>query len=789
MMTTTMLAIEKSNKKVKKETRMETAQVIESIKSTLPLAALHPEAGYVENPAENKVQGLENRSDANLTVVTQTHEDTDSTQVTGSECDTEEAPLVLVAEDDEVSQILMRESLEIAGYRVEMVENGHEALSAYKRLQPDIVLMDVMMPKMDGISACYEIRNLPGGDLTPVLMVTTLEDKDSIRDCYEAGATDFMTKPVNWMVLQQRMRYMLRASRAVNDLCQSKVRLAEAQRIAQLGNWEWNVETNALVWSDETYRIFGLKPDEFKGTYDSLLMQIHPDDRDMFEQTIHATVEDGTVFNIDHRIILPDGSKRIVHHQAEAVRDMNGVTLLVAGTVQDISDRKRTEAKITYLAYHDSLTGLPNRNFFKQFLEKELLRAERHGKMVGLMFLDLDHFKHINDSFGHDAGDEILREAAKRISECIRGYDSTSRMGEMSPSSKHQVTRFGGDEFAVLLTDISRIEDTARAAKRILSKLSEPFVVKDHEVFIGASIGITLYPMGGRDVDTLLKNADIAMYHAKDTGRNNYQFFTKSMNRMAFERLTLETRLRKALENEEFRLYYQPQVDAKTGKIVGIEALIRWQQPELGLISPLEFIPIAEETGLIVPIGEWVIRKACEQNKAWQDAGYPPVRMAINLSSRQLRHKELVAVVSEALNESGLDPCWLELELTESTMMQVSENPLAILNRLRSTGVRLSIDDFGVGYSSLSHLKRFPVDNLKIDRSFVKDIPTDSDNIAIIKAVIAMAKGLKIKVTAEGVQTPEQLQFLQESGCDWMQGYYFSPPVPADEMTTILADG
>ncbi len=719
--------------------------------------------------------------------ITRPGKDLHDVDPTGNKTMPQESPLVLVAEDDEVSQILMRESLEIAGFRVEMVENGQEALSAFKRLQPDIVLMDVMMPKMDGITACTAIRNLPGGDHIPVVMITTLVDKDSINSCYEAGATDFMIKPVNWVILQQRMQYMLRASRALNQLCQSKARLAEAQRIAQLGNWEWIVERNLLIWSDETYRIFGLIPSEFQGTYEALLERIHPDDRDLVQRAIQSAARNGHPLSIDHRIILPDDSERIVHQQAEAVVDENGKTIRIAGTMQDISDRRRTEAKIIYLAYHDSLTGLPNRNFFKQSIKKELAHAERHGKTVGLLFLDLDHFKHINDSFGHVAGDQILRQVADRITQCVRISDNAGRME--APFSDPHVTRFGGDEFAVMLTDIGRIEDAARVAQRLIESLSEPFIIETHEVFIGASIGITVYPMGGRDADTLLKNADIAMYHAKDSGRNNYQFFTKSMNSLAFERLTLETRLHKGLEHDEFRLYYQPQLDLKTGKIAGVEALIRWQQPEMGLVSPLEFIPMAEETGLIVPIGEWVIRTACAQNKAWQKAGFPPVRMAINLSSRQLKHKELIAVVTGALTDTGLEPGWFELELTESCIMQTREDPLIILNQLKSIGIRLSIDDFGIGYSSLSHLKRFPVNTLKIDRSFVKDVPEDSETKAIIRAMIAMAKGLNMKIIAEGVQTVEQLKFLQEQECDWMQGYLFSPPVPGDEMTKFLAEG
>jgi EAL domain-containing protein (putative c-di-GMP-specific phosphodiesterase class I) len=350
------------------------------------------------------------------------------------------------------------------------------------------------------------------------------------------------------------------------------------------------------------------------------------------------------------------------------------------------------------------------------------------------------------------------------------------------------VARIGGDEFTILLAEITHVQDAPKVARRILEALSLPFMLEGHEVFITVSIGIALYPFDGEDVDTLLENADTAMYHAKDQGKNNYQFYTQSMNATAFERFALENSLHTALDRQQFLLYYQPQLDIQTRKIVGMEALIRWQHPDMGLIAPAAFIPLAEETNLIVPIGEWVLLTACAQNKAWQVAGFPPMRVTVNLSGNQFRQKNLAETIDKVLYNTGLDPQYLELELTESIIMQGEETTITMLNKLKAMGIRLSIDDFGTGYSSLSYLKRFPLDTIKVDRSFVRDITTDPDDAAITVAIIALGHSLNLKVIAEGVETEKQLAFLSKQKCDEMQGYLFSPPVPAEVITQMLQE-
>jgi diguanylate cyclase (GGDEF)-like protein len=421
---------------------------------------------------------------------------------------------------------------------------------------------------------------------------------------------------------------------------------------------------------------------------------------------------------------------------------------------------------------------------FKEQLNRLLQLAKRSDQRVAILFLDLDNFKQINDTLGHDLGDRLLREVTNRLLQWIRSSDYPSRANEENTI----VSRLGGDEFTLYLADITRVQDAAAVAQRILDVLSKPFMLDTNEVFITASIGITVFPSDGQDGDTLLKNADTAMYHAKDKGRNNYQFFTSSMNAAVMKRLSLENDLRKALERREFVLHYQAQMDLRTGKIPGMEALIRWLHPDRRLIPPGEFIPLSEETGLVVPIGQWALNAACEQNKALQAAGLPPMRVSVNLSGRQILDPQLPETVARILKDTGLDPKYLEVELTESIPIQNQKTVLNTLHALREMGIQVSLDDFGTGYSSLSYLNRFPVDTLKIDKSFVENIPVNSDNVALIKAIIAMAHSLKLKVLAEGVENEQQLVFLREEGCDEIQGNLFSPPVPIEALEKLLRE-
>lgn len=470
-----------------------------------------------------------------------------------------------------------------------------------------------------------------------------------------------------------------------------------------------------------------------------------------------------------------DGSLYPAALSISAVRDHNGRISHYVAVFSDITERKATEARIAFLAQHDPLTGLPNRTLLHDRLDQALATAARMHGRIALMFLDLDRFKTINDSLGHMVGDRLLQGVAERLSGCVRDSDTVSRQG--------------GDEFLIVLTNIHAPGDAARVAEKILARLEAPFEVDGHLLGTSFSIGIALYPEDGASVETLMKNADTAMYHAKESGRNTYRFFDELMNANALERLQLENVLRRALERQEFQLYYQPQVDLASGRIIGMEALLRWFSSELGSVSPAHFIPLAEECGLIVPIGEWVLEEACRQARTWQDRGFPAVPVAVNLSAMQFRRDDIVATVRKALANSALDGQWLELELTESLLMQSGSNVEATLAALKTLGVRMSIDDFGTGYSSLAYLKRFPVDRLKIDQSFVRDVTDDPDDAAIVRAIIQMGRSLRLEVIAEGTESPEQMDFLRDEGCTAAQGYLFSPPLPADAISELLRIG
>ena len=454
-------------------------------------------------------------------------------------------------------------------------------------------------------------------------------------------------------------------------------------------------------------------------------------------------------------------------------------------TFSDISTLKQAQDQVLQMSFYDVLTGLPNRILFKDRLQFSIFQAARRQKRLALLFLDLDNFKRINDTLGHRVGDLLLNDVAQRLSGSVRLTDTVAR--QPSEDADVTVARQGGDEFTILLSELGQDEDTAKVAQRFLDRLAAPFMLDGHEVFVSASIGIAVYPADGETSDALLKSADIAMYAAKERGRNNYQFYRQAMNVSTVERLDMENSLRKALERKEFVLYYQPQMDIPTGTIIGMEALVRWQHPARGIVSPAEFIPLAEETGLIVPIGEWVLHEACVRNRAWQVDGCPPISVSVNISGRQFKQPNFIATVRRVLETSGLDPRLLMLEITESMLMDGTEEAIAALHELTAMGIRLSIDDFGTGYSSLTYLKRFPIREIKIDRAFVKGIHSNPDDAAISRAIIALGHSLKLKVVAEGVETEAQLEFLAREGCDEMQGYLLSPPVPADKAAQLIA--
>ncbi|VAW58633.1 diguanylate cyclase/phosphodiesterase (GGDEF & EAL domains) with PAS/PAC sensor(s) [hydrothermal vent metagenome] len=472
--------------------------------------------------------------------------------------------------------------------------------------------------------------------------------------------------------------------------------------------------------------------------------------------------------------------KKIYYYE---VRMMPLKSQEVIALIRDITERKLSEDQIAFLAYHDSLTALPNSRLFKDRLEHAISQAERNNKILAILFLDLDRFKLINDTMGHSAGDELLKITSQRLIEAVRKTDSVAINASDTSSS---IARSGGDEFTILLDDVENVQAIIRIAERIVENVSQAMTLDNQEVHISTSIGIALYPDDGNDADALLKHADSAMYHAKAQGRNNFQFFADSMNESSVELLLLENNLYKAIEQKELCLYYQPQVNALTHKMVGMEALIRWQHPEKGFISPAVFIPVAEETGMIMRIGEWVFREACEQGVRWMKSGYQLQKISVNLSARQLKDAGLPNLIALILEETGMPASKLCIELTETALILEPEVALARLTKIKELGVSLSLDDFGTGYSSLSYLKRFPIDTLKIDQEFIRDVKVDHEDAALVKAIISMAHGLGMDVIAEGVEVQEQLDFLGSHDCDTIQGYFFSRPLPAKELEELL---
>ena len=459
------------------------------------------------------------------------------------------------------------------------------------------------------------------------------------------------------------------------------------------------------------------------------------------------------------------------------------IVRLVVNPLKIIEERKKAEEQLRYLAYHDSLTGLPNRAFFKELLGRTIEYAKRYSQKFAIVYVDLDEFERICDTLGHAAGDRLLQAFSRRLVGTIRNSDDVARM---SGKAVEDIARTGEDEFAVLLRGLSSLQDAGRVADRILAGLLEPFSLDDREIFLTASIGISAYPNDGQDADGLMGNAVSAMYSAKRNGKNNYQYYAKSMNDAALKRLTMENDLHKALEKNEFLIYYQPKIDLKTGKTAGMEALLRWRHPETGLTMPSEFIPLAEASGLIVPIGKLVLQEACLQNKKWQDAGLKSLSVAVNISGRQFDQKDLTGVIFKALNDTGLHPQYLEIEITEGTIMKDPEGAIRVLDELKAAGVKITVDDFGTGYSSLNYLRKLPLDALKIDISFTRNMFSNPNDEVIVKTIIAMAHSLNLKVIAEGVENKRQLDFFREHECDAIQGFFFSRPLPAEEFVNFL---
>ena len=564
---------------------------------------------------------------------------------------------------------------------------------------------------------------------------------------------------------------------AEEALKQGEAQLAEAQRLAHVGSWEWDVPSNTVAWSDELYRIFGRTPEEFENTYESFLRFVHPEDRQFVQKTIQKAYETGQPFAFEHRLVRPDGSVRVLQARGEVFTDESGERVRMTGISQDVTERKALEEQLQHRAFHDQLTGLPNRQLFMDRLGHALERTHRgRGSQAAVLFMDLDDFKVVNDSLGHQVGDALLVRVAQHLRRCLRSEDT--------------LARFGGDEFVVLLEDLESPEDAIRVAERITDELRKLFTVEGRELFVAASIGIALGDARTKAPGDLVRDADTAMYRAKEEG-SGYKVFDSAMYKRAMVRLELESDLRSAIEREEFVVHYQPIIDLQTGGLWGLEALVRWEHPSRGLLDPSQFMPIAEESRLVIFLGEQVLREACRRAKEWQEdyPHIPPLVVSVNLSARQLGRPDLADTVEGVLQEVQLEANCLCLDVTESVYVHTLEgNTATTLDRLRAMGVKISIDDFGMGYSSLSSLKRLPADALKIDKSYVEGLGEDVEDTAIVRMVIELAHTLGMEVIAEGVESEEQAALLEEMGCDFGQGYRFSTPLPPEEVPRFLAE-
>jgi len=681
-----------------------------------------------------------------------------------------EKPLVLICDDDGTHRKVLQDVLEKADFRVLTAENGKVALELFSKAHPDVVLLDVEMPEVDGIQVCETIRARETNRETPIFIITGREDQEAAERAYSVGATDFLNKPIALAVLPHRIRNVLRTSTSLNDL---RGLIRAVPDLIFVVDEDGEVQ-EGLSRGDATHT------QQIQALSTASKVNFYPcENDDAARSCIKRALETGKTQVYEHALEGLD-----IHLETRFVtRDKNSVLAIV----RDITERKKSEARIFNLAYFDELTALPNRQLFGQSLERTIEAAKRDSQKFAVLFVDLDRFKRINDTLGHSVGDELLKEVARRLENCTRSTDSVSRF-DPAGDGGIQLARLGGDEFVIKLYGIESEDTVSAIAARIISVLSPPFTCEGHQFVVTPSIGIAMYPQDGINAEELLMNADSAMYRAKFAGRNNYKFYSETMRTKSLHRLDLENEIRKALDNDQFELHYQPKADTNSWSLVGAEALLRWHHPERGAIGPADFIPIAEETGLIVPIGQWVLREACNQVKLWSDYPFGNIPVSVNISSHQFQSDSLIDDVLGAALSAGIDPESLELEITESVLLQDAENTLVALNRLKRAGIALSVDDFGTGYSSLSYLKRFPIDTLKIDRSFVKDLHVDQDDAAICAAILAMAQQLGLNVVAEGVETKEQLEFLRHHGCDQIQGFLCSKPLSSDQFIILLRE-
>jgi len=685
---------------------------------------------------------------------------------------------LLLVEDNDGDARLLREMFNEDGSpNIELthVMSLAEADSYLSEREVDVILLDLGLPDGQGLGAVRRAR--AAAPRVPLVVLTGLDDESVAALALQEGAQDYLIKG------QIETRGLLRALRyAIERKIMEEALFVEKERAqVTLGCIGEAVACTDLLGkvtflNAAAEKMTGWSSEEAAGrTISEVCRILDSASREPIPNPMHTGGAPTEAVHSSFLLIRRDGLEIPIEDSIAPIRDRQGKASGAVIVFRDVSAARAMALQIIHSAQHDFLTGLPNRALLNDRVNQAIGLSTRHGTKGAVLFLDLDGFKHINDSLGHPVGDKLLQSIAGRLVDCLRGSDTVSRQG--------------GDEFVVLLSEVEHAEDAAISARRILQAVSEAHFIDKHDLHITTSIGVSVYPNDGLDAETIIKNADTAMYQAKENGRHGYQFFEPAMNVRAVERQSIEESLRRALERREFELHYQPKIDLKTGTITGAEALVRWTHANRGPVSPAQFIPVAEDCGLILPIGNWVLREACRQARAWKDAGLPLATMAVNISAVELRNDRFVDVVLGVLDDTGLEPSSLELELTESVLMRHVESTESILKRLRAKGVQLAVDDFGTGYSSLSYLRKFSIDTLKIDQSFVRQISPGPEETTIVAAVISMGRSLKLRVVAEGVETEEELAFLRSQQCDEAQGYYFSRPVVPDEFARLLEAG
>jgi len=684
--------------------------------------------------------------------------------------------VILVVDDDPTTRALARAAIETAGFEVVEAEHGQQAIDVALATRPDCLLLDVEMPHVDGIEVCRTMRRTKGLFDTPIIMLTASEDDESVRLAYESGATDFVAKPINWSLLGHRVRYITRASRVSQGL-----RLSESKNRAFL-----KVIPDSMLVVDSA----GLLNTYHRGKDNNSLF----DDRieigasvldalpktlaSVWQQLIADVLKTGQTHRRENRI---KRNGRTSYFETRMVPYTANSVLII---LRDVSRQKHTDAKVRKLAFFDTLTGLPNRQSFLMQVSEAIRSMEEQEARLSILYIDLDDFKRINDSLGHSVGDALLQKISKRLENCVRRDDHVARYGR--GGSQLHVARLGGDEFTVILRELESHDEAATVAERISEALKMPIQHLGQQFVITPSIGIATYPEDGDNIETLLKNADTAMHHAKSAGRNRVSHFSGTMSVRSLERFDLEDSLRRAVDNGDLELHYQPKLNIATGQVVGVEALLRWTHPDRGPVSPAKFIPIAEESGLIMTLSSWVLDTACEQLAVWQKDSLHGITIAINLSAAQFSQEDIDTRIIDAVQQRNLPLSMLELELTEGTLMKDAAATVTTLKRLTEAGFHIAVDDFGTGYSSLSYLQKFPLSALKIDRSFVQGIETAHGSSSICNAIVALAHGLGMKVIAEGVETKQQFEYLRSIGCEEIQGYLFAKPMPATNVREFL---